>query len=71
MHSVQQDFGEGPLGTKLHKSATTIKYPRPTRVKNKTSAPTQASTFFPPPLQPVELESFFFDTPFFGAPLPG
>jgi hypothetical protein len=36
-------YGEGPLGTKLHKSATTIKYPRPTRVKNKTSAPTQAS----------------------------
>ena len=47
MHSVNQDFGEGPLGTKLHKSATAIKYPRPTRVKNKTSAPTQASAPLP------------------------
>jgi hypothetical protein len=35
------DFGEGPLGTKLGQGATAVKYPRPTRVKNKTPAPTQ------------------------------
>ena len=34
-------FGEGPLGTKLHQSATAVKYPKPTRVKNKTSAQVQ------------------------------
>ena len=33
--------GEGPLGTKLHSSATKVSYPRPTRVKNKAPAPTQ------------------------------
>jgi hypothetical protein len=56
MHSVKpqgsggkEGFGEGPLGTKLHKSATAVKYPRPTRVKNKTSAPTQASIPPSPP----------------------
>ena len=49
MQTVTQDFGEGPLGTKLQKGSTNIKYPRPTRVKNKTSAPTQART---PPTHP-------------------
>ena len=44
------DYGEGPLGTKLGQGATSVKYPRPTRVKNKTSAPTQVRPR--PPVRP-------------------
>ena len=31
-----------PLDTTLHRSATAVHYPKPTRVKNKTAAPVQA-----------------------------